>query len=111
MKPKLFFSILFSTPSGCKLMLIFNFSKTSAEPHFDDRALFPCFATLIPILAKRSEEAVDILRVFFPSPPVPQVSIIFSDVFTFNAFFLKIYTPPAISSEVSPFLDKFTKKL
>ena len=28
MKPKLFFSILLATPSGCKLILIFNLSKT-----------------------------------------------------------------------------------
>jgi len=30
--------MLSETPSGFKLMLIFNLSKTSAEPHFDDTA-------------------------------------------------------------------------
>ena len=69
-------------------MLIFNLSKTSAEPHFDDKALFPCFATFIFMLAKSNAEAVDILRVFFPSPPVPQVSIISCEALTFKAFSL-----------------------
>ena len=103
--------MLLATPSGCKLILIFNLSKTSAEPHFDDSALLPCFATLTPMLAKNNAEAVDILRVFFPSPPVPQVSIISSGAFTFTAFSLKTYTPPAISSDVSPLVDNCVKKL
>ena len=111
MNPKLFFSMLFATPSGCKLILIFNLSKTSAEPHFDDKALFPCLATFIPILARSRAEAVDIFKVFFPSPPVQQVSIIYSTILTFRAFSLKTYTPPAISSDVSPFLDRLTRKL
>ena len=59
---------------GPKLIIIFNASKTSPEPHFDETALFPCFATLIPILANSRAVAVDIFNVFIPSPPVPQVS-------------------------------------
>ena len=89
MKPKLFFSILLATPSGFKLILIFNLSNTSAEPHFDERALFPCFATLTSMLASNRDAAVDILRVFFPSPPVPHVSTMFFGVFTFKDFSLK----------------------
>ena len=107
----MFFSILLVTPSGFKLILIFNLSSTSADPHFDERALFPCFATLTPMLAINKDEAVDILSVFFPSPPVPHVSIIFWGAFTFRDFSLKTYTPPAISSAVSPFLDKSVKNL
>jgi len=62
-------------------------------------------------LPKEDAARLDIFRVFFPSPPVPQVSIMSSDVFTFNAFSLKTYTPPAISSDVSPLADKFVKNL
>ena len=51
------------------------------------------------------------LSVFFPSPPVPHVSTIFLDACTFRDFSLKTYTPPAISSAVSPFLDKFIRNL
>ena len=39
-----------------------------------------------------------------------QISIISSVVFTFKAFSLKTYTPPAISSAVSPLIERFTKK-
>ena len=55
-----------------------SFSKTSAEPHFDETALFPCFATFIPMEANKSADAVEIFSVFLPSPPVPHVSIAFS---------------------------------
>ena len=34
-----------STSLGPRLILIFNFSKTSAEPHFEETDLFPCLAT------------------------------------------------------------------
>ena len=61
--------------SGSKLIFIFNSSKTSPDPHFDETALFPCFATLTPMLANNKADAVDIFNVFIPSPPVPHVSI------------------------------------
>ena len=54
--------------------------------------------------------AVEILRVFMPSPPVPQVSIQ-SFTFTLFDFSLRTKTPPAISSETSPFSDSKVKKL
>ena len=56
-------------------MLIPNFSNTSADPHFDVRLLFPCLATLSPMLAKTKAHAVEIFNVCLPSPPVPHVSI------------------------------------
>ena len=67
-------------------------------------------AEIIPKLDNSSAAAVEMFKVFFPSPPVPQVSITSSDTFTEVALFLKTYTPPAISFEVSPFLDENVKK-
>ena len=95
---------------GSKFIFIFNFSRTSPDPHLDETALLPCLATLMPILANNKAEAVEIFKVFLPSPPVPQVSIQ-SLTFTLFDFSLNTKTPPAISSETSPFLDKSVKKL
>ena len=75
MKPKLLLLISCSISLGSKSILILRASKTSPEPHFEDTALLPCFATFIPILAKSKADAVDILTVFMPSPPVPHVSM------------------------------------
>ena len=61
-------------PIGSRSILIFKASKTSPDPHFDETALLPCLATFVPMLAKSKAEAVDIFRVFIPSPPVPHVS-------------------------------------
>ena len=59
---------------GSRSILILRASRTSPEPHLEETALLPCLATLVPILAKSKAEAVEIFRVFMPSPPVPQVS-------------------------------------
>ena len=80
--------ILSSTSFGFKCILILSFSKTSAEPHLEERALLPCFATFIPILDNSNEEAVEMFKVFFPSPPVPHVSTILFEVLTFRALSL-----------------------
>ena len=61
------------------------------------------------MLANNSADAVEIFRVSFPSPPVPQVSMQFS-AFTLFDLSLNIYTPPAISSETSPLSDNKVKK-
>ena len=66
-------------------MFIPNFSRTSADPHFDETDLLPCFATFTPKLDNRSAAAVDIFKVFFPSPPVPQVSTVSSETLTLVA--------------------------
>ena len=47
-----------SASFGFKLILIFRASRTSADPQFEETALFPCLATLIPILAKTIAAAV-----------------------------------------------------
>ena len=84
--------------------MIFRASNTSAEPQFDETALLPCLATFTPKLDNVIAAAVEIFKEFFPSPPVPQVSIVFSSDLTLEAFSLKTKIPPANSSLVSPFL-------
>ena len=48
--------------------------STSAEPQVLLTLRFPCFTTGIPAPAATSADAVLILNVCVPSPPVPQVS-------------------------------------
>ena len=60
-------------------------------------------ATFTFILANNREDAVDMFKVSFPSPPVPQVSMQFSTL-TLLDLSLSTETPPAISSETSPLL-------
>ena len=82
---------------------MFNASKTSPDPHLEDTALFPCFATLTPILESNNAEAVDILRVFIPSPPVPQQSITFSSIETLVDIFRIARANPTTSAVEIPF--------
>ena len=49
-------------------------SRTSAEPHAELAARFPCFATAAPAAAATSAAAVEMLKVPAPSPPVPTTS-------------------------------------
>ena len=67
---------------------MFNAFKTSAEPHFDVSARFPCLAIGIPEAAKTKAVAVEIFKLFFPSPPVPHVSIVFNGALIESIFFL-----------------------
>src|SRR5664280_36346 len=55
-----------STPSA---------ARTSAEPHADETARLPCFATGAPAPATTKAAAVETLNVPSPSPPVPHTSI------------------------------------
>ena len=89
MKAKLNFLILSSTSFGFKFILILKASKTSADPQLEETALFPCLATLIPILDKTIAAAVEIFKEFWPSPPVPQVSIVSGSALTLFALSLK----------------------
>ena len=87
-------------------------SKTSALPDLDEIERLPCLATWPPALATTNAHAVEILNKPSPSPPVPQVST--------KCFGWWICTPVAnermtlaaavISSTVSPFIDRPTKK-
>ena len=50
-------------------------ASTSALPERLETERLPCFATPIPSAAIRRAVAVEMLKAFDPSPPVPQVSI------------------------------------
>jgi hypothetical protein len=73
-----------------------SFSKTSADPDFEVKALLPCFATFIFMLASTIDAAVEIFKVCFPSPPVPHMSRTSSSKVTFKDFSLNIEAPPVI---------------
>ena len=48
--------------------------STSAEPHCEVEAMFPCFATTTPAPAAMKAAVVETLKVPAPSPPVPTMS-------------------------------------
>ena len=85
-------------------------SRISAAPDLEEADLFPCFATGTPPEATTKEAAVDILKVFDLSPPVPTISITSLFKYNFFAFSFKTSTADVISSMVSPFILKAIKK-
>ena len=105
-------SIHARTCSGSSIISIPSASRTSAEPDFDETALFPCFATAIPAPAATKAEIVLILNVFILSPPVPQVSTITPDTFgeMIVAYRNIARVNETISSTVSPFILNPVKK-
>ena len=96
-----FISAVIFTPSSC---------KTSEEPDLDETALFPCFATFIPHAEAKMAVAVEIFRVSFPSPPVPQVSKIFFPPFIFLDFFLILLRLQKFLLLFLPFVAKAINK-
>src|SRR5579859_7927589 len=50
--------------------------STSAVPDFEDSARLPCLATFRPPPAATKPTAVETFRVCWPSPPVPQTSMV-----------------------------------
>ncbi len=62
-KTKFFSLSSLSTSSGSTFIFTPNFSRISAEPSFEETALFPCFATFIPSAAKIIADAVEALNV------------------------------------------------
>jgi len=83
-------------------------SRTSALPHLLEMDRLPCLATFAPAPAATRADAVEMLNVPVPSPPVPQVSIIkspFPRAGMMGVAFLRMTAAaPAISSAVSPFI-------
>ena len=63
-----------ATPAGPRSTTTPSASSTSAEPHCDDAARFPCLATRAPAAAATSAAMVDTLTVPDRSPPEPHVS-------------------------------------
>ena len=84
-------------------------SKTSAAPHLELAARFPCLATFTPLAAIIREDVVEILNEFEPSPPVPTIS---KTSLSFSSLIQCSRIPaalPVISSIVSPFKLKAVK--
>ena len=110
-KPKPSSSIESAIRSGDSSSAKPSASSTSAEPDADETARLPCLATPAPAAAATRAAAVEMLIVAWPSPPVPAVS-------TRSVRFGATDTPrpriasakPAISSGVSPFRRRATRK-
>ena len=77
-------------------------ASRSAEPEREESARLPCLATGTPQPAATSAAAVEILKVPFASPPVPQVSMAPSGASMLSARARMAWAPPVISSTVSP---------
>ena len=75
MKPMPVLAMHVPTCSGVSITLAPNASSTSALPDFDDTPRLPCFAIRAPPAAATNIEAVEMLNVCAPSPPVPHRSI------------------------------------
>jgi hypothetical protein len=67
-----------ATCSGVRLMFTPSASSTSALPDFDDTLRLPCLAIFAPAAAATNIDAVEMLKVCEPSPPVPTMSTKFS---------------------------------
>src|SRR5699024_8735893 len=81
-----------------------NSESTSELPVLLVTLLLPCFATVTSAPARTNADAVEILKLCEPSPPVPQLSITLVIVRLIgSAFSLSTPTSAAISSTVSPF--------
>src|SRR5450830_432785 len=74
MKPMPVCAIDWAICSGCRLILTPSESSTSALPDEDETLRPPCLATRAPAAAATNIEAVEILKVCAPSPPVPTMS-------------------------------------
>ena len=70
----------------------------------------PCLATLTPQAAATKAAAVEMLKVFLPSPPVPTTSNSGPSALTRRAFSRITAAMPAISSVLSPFNRRAVRK-
>ena len=99
----LFFIKYFSIFFGSESILIPSDSKTSKLPDFEVMLLLPCFTIFTLKVDKRIDVAVEKLKLFLLSPPVPHVSIKSPFKFNFKDFTFKYFTKEKISSYDSPF--------
>ncbi len=93
-----------STTSGSVSSRTPKASSTSALPHRLETDRFPCLATVTPHPATTKAAVVEMLNVWAPSPPVPQVSTTV-EAFTWMRWALRrmVRAAPASSENVSPF--------
>src|SRR5216683_3186053 len=103
-------SMHLATPSGCRSIFTPSCSRTSADPHIDEAARFPCLATRAPHAAETIAASVEMLNVASPSPPVPHVSSSAPSTWIGVATALAARAKPVSSSTVSPFMRSATTK-
>lgn len=84
--------------------------SASAAPDFEESLRFPCLATGTPAPATTKAVAVEMLRVPFPSPPVPTMSIAPSGARTRCIFARITDAAAAISVTVSPRVRRAMRK-
>ena len=99
-----------ATPSGARSIFTPSCSSTSADPHADDAARLPCLATRAPHAAATMAASVEMLKVSRPSPPVPHVSRSLPSTAIGVAMARAVRANPVISSTVSPFIRRATRK-
>ena len=92
-----------ATASGESSIWTPRASRTSALPQDPEAARLPCLATFNPAPAAIKAVAVEMLKVFLPSPPVPTVSTNSPSTSTLKAISRITLAIPAISWVVSPF--------
>ena len=111
MKPKPSSSIDCAILSGSSSSSKPSASSTSADPEADETARLPCFATAAPAAAATRAAAVEMFSVRAPSPPVPAVSTRSSRSGVTGTTCARMASAqPAISSAVSPFARRATRK-
>ena len=96
--------------SGARSIFTPSCSRTSADPHSEDAARLPCLATRAPHAAATIAESVEMLKVASPSPPVPQVSNSAPSTSIGVAIARAVRANPVLSSAVSPFMRRATRK-
>ena len=74
MKPMPVSRMHWATCAGGRSMRAPRASRTSALPEREDTPRLPCLATVAPAAAATNMEAVEMLKVWAPSPPVPTMS-------------------------------------
>ena len=99
----LFFIKYFSIFFGSESILIPSDSKTSKLPDFEVTLLLPCFTIFTLKVDKRIDVAVEKLKLFLLSPPVPHVSIKSPFKFNFKDFILSILRKRKFPHMILPF--------
>ena len=94
--------------SGDRLMATPSASSTSAAPHADEAARFPCLTTRAPAAAATIAPIVEIFTVCAASPPVPTRSTSGPGTLIGVACASMAWASPVTSPTVSPFIRSAT---
>ena len=92
------------------LMLTPSASRQSAAPLLEEAARLPCLAMRTPAAAAIMPAVVEILKLPDLSPPVPTMSRMSPSLSRGSALERMDSAAPAISSSVSPLMDRAVRK-